>query len=170
MFEIRIYGDPVLRKTAEPVAAFDENLKQFIEEFTQTMIEKDGVGLAANQVGTAVRIAVVDTTAGEKAPYVLINPEIIYSSQEIADEEEGCLSIPTVRLKVKRPAIVTVKALDAGGKEYVVEKAEGLLARALQHEIDHLNGILFVDRVSPLQRRLISGKLKKLAKSGDDKK
>jgi peptide deformylase len=167
MFEIRIYGDPVLRKTAEPVPEFDEKIKQFIEEFILTMREKDGVGLAANQVGEAVRITVVDTSAGEKPPYVLANPEIIYFSKEIADEEEGCLSIPTIRLKVKRPAIVTVKALDADGKEYMIEKAEGLLARALQHEIDHLNGILFVDRVSPLQRRLISGKLKKLAKSGD---
>ncbi|MBN1127864.1 MAG: peptide deformylase [Chitinispirillaceae bacterium] len=170
MFDIRIYGDPVLRKTAQPVTAFDEAFRRFIEEMTVTMREKDGVGLAANQVGEAIRVAVIDPTAGEKEPYVLVNPEIIAHSKEIADEEEGCLSIPTIRLNVKRPARVTVKALDSEGKEYTIENAEGILARAIQHEIDHLNGILFVDRVSPLQRRLVAGKLKKLAKSGDKAK
>ena len=146
MFDIRIYGDPVLRKTAQPVTAFDEALKRFIEEMTATMREKDGVGLAANQVGQAIRVAVIDPTAGEREPFV------------------------TIRLKVKRPARVSVKASDAEGKEYTIENAEGILARAIQHEIDHLNGIMFVDRVSPLQRRLVAGKLKKLAKSGDQEK
>jgi peptide deformylase len=167
MFDIRIYGDPVLRKTAQPVTAFDEALKRFVEEMSATMRVKDGVGLAANQVGQAVRIAVIDPTAGEKEPFVLINPEIVNFSKEIVDEEEGCLSIPTIRLKVKRPVRVSVKAFDVDGKEYTIENAEGILARAIQHEIDHLNGIMFVDRVSPLQRRLVAGKLKKLAKSGD---
>lgn len=168
MFEIRIYGDPVLRKTAQPVTVFDEALRRFIDEMTVTMREKDGVGLAANQVGEAVRVAVIDPTGGEKAPFVLINPEIVFSSKEILDEEEGCLSIPTIRLKVKRSARVSVKALDADGKAYTIENADGILARAIQHEIDHLNGIMFVDRVSPLQRRLVAGKLKKLARSGDE--
>ena len=169
MFNIRIYGDPVLRKTAVPVTSFDDTLKRFVEEMTVTMREKDGVGLAANQVGKAIRVVVVDPTAGEREPYVLINPELTNLSRETIDEEEGCLSIPTIRLKVKRPKVVSAKALDASGKEVAIEKAEGVLARALQHELDHLNGILFVDRVSLLQRRLVSTKLKTLAKSGDEK-
>lgn len=170
MFEIRIFGDPILRKTSAPVTVFDERLKKFIEEMTVTMREKDGLGLAANQVGQAIRIATIDPTAGEREPYILINPEITYQSKEMIEEEEGCLSVPTIRLKVKRHQIVSVKAFDARGTAYTIEKTEGILARALQHEIDHLNGILFVDRVSPLQRRLVDGKLKKLAKSGDEKK
>lgn len=169
MFEVRIYGDPVLRKTAVPVTAFDDRLKTFVEEMTVTMREKDGVGLAANQVGEAIRVAVIDPTGGEKEPFVLINPEIVSQSKETVDDEEGCLSIPTIRLKVKRAKTVTAKALDLFGREYTIENAEGILARALQHEIDHLNGIMFVDRVSPLQRRLVAGKLKKLANSGGEK-
>jgi peptide deformylase len=167
MFEIRIYGDPVLRKTAKKVTVFNEELKQFSREMAETMRAKDGVGLAATQVGKSVQFAVVDVTAGEKEPFVLINPEIIWSSTEIADEEEGCLSVPAIRLKVKRPASVSVRALDINGKAYTIEKAEGVMARALQHETDHLNGVLFIDRVSLLQRKLISGKLRKLANSGD---
>jgi peptide deformylase len=170
VFEIRIYGDPVLRRTGKKVTEFDEELRKFIEEMTVTMREKDGVGLAATQVGKSIQLAVVDVTQGQQPVLVLINPEIVWSSEEIADEEEGCLSVPTIRLKVKRPAIVSVKALDAKGREYLIEKAEGILARALQHEIDHLNGVLFIDRVSLLQRKLASGKLKKLANSGDQKK
>jgi peptide deformylase len=169
MFEIRIYGDPILRKTAIPVTSFDNTLKRFVEEMTVTMRTKDGIGLAANQVGKAIRVVVIDPTAGEREPYVLINPELTYLSDETIDEEEGCLSIPTIRLKVRRSKVVSAKALDADGKEILIEKAEGILARALQHEIDHLNGIMFVDRVSLLQRRLVSAKLKKLAKSGDEK-
>jgi peptide deformylase len=169
MFEIRIYGDPILRKTAIPVTSFDNTLKRFVEEMTVTMRTKDGIGLAANQVGKAIRVVVIDPTAGEREPYVLINPELTCLSDETIDEEEGCLSIPTIRLKVRRSKVVSAKALDADGKEILIEKAEGILARALQHEIDHLNGIMFVDRVSLLQRRLVSAKLKKLAKSGDEK-
>lgn len=169
MFDIRIYGDPVLRKAGKAVTVFDEKLKQFALEMVETMREKDGVGLAATQVGKSIRFAVVDTTAGEQEPFILINPEVIWSSAEIVDEEEGCLSVPTIRLKVKRPASVSVGALDLSGKPYVIEKACGVLARALQHEIDHLNGVLFIDRVSLLQRRLITGKLKKLANSGEEK-
>ena len=169
MFDIRIYGDPILRKTAVPVTSFDDTLKRFVEEMILTMREKDGVGLAANQVGKAIRVVVIDPTAGEKDPYVLINPELTYLSGETDDDEEGCLSVPTIRLKVNRSKVVSAKAFDANGKEVVIEKAEGIFARALQHELDHLNGILFVDRVSLLQRRLVGGKLKKLAKSGDEK-
>jgi peptide deformylase len=170
VFEIRIYGDPVLRKTAQAITGFDEELRRFAEEMTVAMREKDGVGLAATQVGKSVQLAVIDTTAGERSPIVLVNPRIIYSSEDLAEEEEGCLSVPTIRLPVKRPSCVTVTALDIDGREYSVDKASGLLARVLQHEIDHLNGILFIDRISPLQRKLISGKLRKLAKSGGKEK
>jgi peptide deformylase len=168
MFEIRIYGDPILRMTGKPVTAFDAELKEFIDRLTVTMREKDGVGLAAPQVGRSIKLAVIDATGGERPPLVLINPKITYAFNELVEEEEGCLSIPTIRLNVKRPARVSVKALDGAGKEFTIEQAEGLLARVLQHEIDHLNGIMFVDHLSPLQRGLISGKLKKLAKSGGE--
>ena len=132
------------------------------------MRELEGVGLAANQIGKSIDMAVIDVTGGEKTPFYLVNPKIIDASEELVEEEEGCLSVPTIRLPVKRHKCVSVKAWDASGREYVIEKAEGLLARALQHEIDHLNGILFFDHVSHLQRQLISGKLKKLAKSGGE--
>jgi peptide deformylase len=168
--DIRIYGDPVLRKTAEPVGSFDKELRRFADEMMATMREKDGVGLAATQVGRTLQLAVIDVTRGENDPFVLINPHITFSSSDLIEEEEGCLSIPTIRLQVKRPSIVSVKAYDIDGKEYVIEQGTGLMARALQHEIDHLNGIFFIDHVSPLQRRLLSGKLKKLAKSGGSKK
>jgi peptide deformylase len=170
VFEIRIYGDPVLRKTAKQVAAFNEELASFADEMVEIMREKDGVGLAATQLGKLIQLAVIDVTAGEQKPIHLINPVITFSSEELVEEEEGCLSIPAIRLKVKRPAIVSVKAQDLRGKNFCIEKAEGLLARALQHEIDHLNGIMFIDHVSLLQRKLIASKLKKLAKPGGEKK
>ncbi|MBN2189415.1 MAG: peptide deformylase [Chitinispirillaceae bacterium] len=169
-FDIRIYGDPVLRKTAETVRVFDEGLQRFTKEMVEAMLEKDGVGLAANQVGRPVQCAVIDVTRGENDPLVLINPVIFFSSDDLVEEEEGCLSIPTIRLPVKRPLTVSAKAQDINGREYAIERATGLLARALQHEIDHLNGILFIDHLSPLRRRLISGALKKLAKTGGSKK
>ena len=153
MFEIRIYGDPVLRKTAEPVRSFDRELRRFAGEMIATMREKDGVGLAATQVGESIKLAVIDVSRGENDPVVLINPVIFFSSVDLVEEEEGCLSIPTVRLKVKRPSIVSVKAQDFDGKEFVIEQSTGLLARALQHEIDHLNGILFIDRMSEATER-----------------
>ncbi len=162
---IRIYGDPVLRKKARPARAFDKHLKGLVKEMVSTMREKDGVGLAAPQIGESVRLALVDPSGGEKDPYVLVNPEITFSSEEREDYEEGCLSVPDINLKVNRPSRVSVKAFDENGVEYVIENADGLLARALQHEIDHLDGILFVDRVSPVLRQLVAGKLKKLAKS-----
>jgi peptide deformylase len=170
VFEIRIFGDPVLRKTAKQVTVFNEELKRFAGEMVETMRDKDGVGLAATQVGKLIQLAVIDVTAGEQEPIYLINPVLTYSSEEIVEQEEGCLSIPTIRLKVKRPGRVSVQAQDLCGKTVSIEQAEGLLARVLQHEIDHLNGIMFVDHVSLLQRKLISSKLKKLAKPGGEKK
>jgi peptide deformylase len=164
VFEVRLYGDPVLRKKAIPVVSFDEKLKTFVKGMIETMIEQDGVGLAAPQVGESIRLVVIDPTGGVSDPYVLINPEITFLSDEKADADEGCLSLPDITLKVNRPVRVSVKALDENGKEYIIENAEGLLARALQHEIDHLEGLMIVDHVSALQRKMISGKLKKMAK------
>lgn len=169
MFEIRFYGDPVLRKTALPVTVFDSNLKKFVDEMIETMLEKDGVGLAASQVGESVRIAVIDTTGGEQEPIVLINPEFIYKSEELEEAEEGCLSLPGINLNVTRPKIVSVRASNVEGQEFVITDADGLLARALQHEIDHLNGIMIIDHISHLQKKMLSTRLKKLNKTESEK-
>ena len=169
MADIRIYGDPILRKNAEEVTVFDDKLRAFVNQMKKDMHESDGVGLAAPQVGRSTRLCVVDPTAGEEEPYVLINPEIVYFSKEEEDYNEGCLSVPDITLPIKRPCVISVCAKDEKGKEYTLEKVEGLLARAIQHETDHLNGILFVDRASVVRRQLISGKLKKLAKSHHNK-
>jgi peptide deformylase len=166
MQRIRVYGDSVLRKTALQVEVFDDRLRSFIDEMTETMLVADGVGLAANQVGEALQVAVIDTTGGEQPAIVLVNPVITEKSDDIEEADEGCLSVPGITLPVKRPARVTVEAVDQFGKPYCIKDASGLLARALQHEIDHLNGILFIDHVSALQRTMVSGKLKKLAKTG----
>jgi peptide deformylase len=165
MYTVRIYGDPVLRKQAEPVTKFDKQLAAFAEEMVATMHERDGVGLAAPQVGKSIAVVVVSKERGDESPYVLVNPQITYASEQTEESEEGCLSIPELNAKVCRPSIVSVSAQDTAGKPVTIEMAGGLLARALQHEIDHLCGIMFIDRTSILQRQLLSGKLKKLAKS-----
>ncbi len=165
MADIRIYGDPVLRKKAEPVTVFNDELEAFIEQMKGDMYESEGIGLAAPQVGRSIRLTVIDTTSGEQEPYVLINPEIIYFSEDKEDYDEGCLSVPDITVSINRPSVVTVRALNEDGSEYILDKVDGLLARAVQHEVDHLDGILFIDRATPVRRQLISGKLKKLAKS-----
>jgi peptide deformylase len=157
------YGDQVLRKTAGPVEKFDGELAGLAAGMIEAMRAADGVGLAAPQVGVPLRLMVVDASYGESEPYVLANPEIIYASEEEAEDDEGCLSLPGITVAVNRPARVSVSAQDAKGEPYVIENAEGLLARALQHENDHLNGILLIDHVSPVQRTMLSGKLKKIS-------
>jgi peptide deformylase len=164
MFEVFTYGHPVLRQVAEPVTVFDDQLKRFVDEMVETMHQEDGVGLAAPQVGRSIRLAVIDATAGESPPIVFINPRITWFSEEVGDYDEGCLSIPNISIDVSRPVSVSVEAQDVQGNPFVIEKATGLLARAIQHEYDHLEGILFVDKISALQKQLLSGKLKKLAK------
>jgi peptide deformylase len=166
MLQVRIFGDPILRKTAKRIDQFDEKLIVFIDEMMETMKVADGVGLAANQVGKEMQLVVIDVTGGEEAPIVLINPVITEKSENMEECDEGCLSLPDISLPVKRHATVSVTAQDRHGNEFSIEKAEGFLARALQHEIDHLKGILFIDHVSSLQRTMISGKLKRLAKTG----
>ncbi len=165
MANIRIYGDPILRKKAQSISEFDEELKAFAIQMKNDMYESEGIGLAAPQVGKSVRLVVVDVTAGEQEPYVMINPDIFYFSEEKDNYDEGCLSIPDITLTVTRPSIISVRAQDENGDEYTLENIDGLFARAVQHEIDHLDGMLFGDRASPVRRQLISGKLKKLAKS-----
>ena len=163
MQELRYYGDPVLRKTAAPVEVFDDGLRSLVEEMIEALHNANGVGLAAPQIGVSSRVVVIDTEYGEAPPRVLINPEIISASEEKVTEDEGCLSLPGISLDVKRAAQLSVKAQNEKGEEYTIENASGLLAKALQHEIDHLNGILFIDHVSAVQRGLLRGKLKKIS-------
>jgi len=162
MRDIVYYGDPILRKKAKPVVAFNAQIGSLVEDMIETMMANDGIGLAAPQVGESKRIVVIDTTRGEIPPLVFVNPEIIFASEELEDREEGCLSFPDIHLNIKRPAVVSVKAFDASGKEFLIENASDLLARAIQHEIDHLDGLLIIDHVTLLQRKLLSGKLKKI--------
>ncbi|MDR2577496.1 MAG: peptide deformylase [Chitinispirillales bacterium] len=163
MLKLHCYGEPVLRKTAAPVEKFDEELGDLAAAMLETMRREDGVGLAAPQVGVSVRLIVIDTGSGApEEPYVLANPEIIEASDEKMTEDEGCLSLPGITFTVTRPARVTVSAQNEKGEPCVIKDAEGLLSKALQHELDHLNGILSVDHVSSIQRTLLRGKLKKI--------
>lgn len=159
--EIRILGDPVLRARAEPVAVVDDDVRTLIDDMLETMYAADGVGLAAPQVGVGKRVIVVDVRDPDAPPFALVNPEIVEASEELDRGEEGCLSIPGLRDIVERPASVVVEGLDRDGKPRRIE-ATGLLARALQHEVDHLDGILFIDRVSPLKRQMLLNRWKKL--------
>jgi peptide deformylase len=159
--EIVTVPHPVLHQPAEPI----ENINQQIVELAKTMVETmyaaPGIGLAAPQINQSVRLITIDLTVGEKDDQliIMINPEIL--EKEGADvQEEGCLSVPDIQEKVKRPLRVLVKGYDLDGRERKIE-AEGLLARVFCHEVDHLDGILFIDRLSPLKRSLIRKKLRK---------
>ncbi len=163
---IRTYPDPVLRVKTARIEKIDNTLDQLIQDMVETMHAAPGVGLAANQVGVSLQLAVIDLSSRENDEQrhplmVIINPEILSSEGAIV-EDEGCLSIPDYSEKVKRAAKVTVRAQDSTGKPFEVT-AEGLLAKALQHEIDHLNGVLFIDRLSPLKKNIFKRRLKKLA-------
>jgi len=156
LLDLHLLGSPVLREESRPVAVVDEEVRQFVADLFETMYASRGIGLAANQVGVARRVAVVDAE-GEKL--VLINPTILEASgREIG--EEGCLSIPDLFADVTRPDRIVLEATDQDGTRYRRELA-GLPARAVQHEIDHLDGILFLDHLSPLKRRRLLGKWKK---------
>jgi peptide deformylase len=161
---VRIYGDPVLRQRAAEVTAHDDELRQLVADLRETMHAYHGVGLAANQVGVAQRVAVVDVPIDDerRAAYTLVNPEIVSrSGSEVG--EEGCLSIPGIYDDVTRSTRVEVRALDEAGRPFELI-AEGYLARAIQHEIDHLDGVLFVDRLSPLKRQFLRRALESLAR------
>ena len=165
--EIVKYPDPVLAKPGEPVTEFDDKLKILVEEMFESMYAAHGIGLAAPQIGLSKRITVIDVNF-KKDPadqLVLINPEIIEREGQ-QYEEEGCLSLPDIRDKVKRAAKVKVRAQNVEGEWFEIE-GEELLSRAFQHEIDHLDGILFIDRLSRLKKDLTVRKIKKLIKNGE---
>ena len=161
LLEIRLMGDPVLREEAAEVPGVDEELRALARDMFDTMYEADGVGLAANQVGVLKRIIVVDPREQGVTPMALVNPRVVSTGEETDRAEEGCLSIPGVREVVERDATVVVEALNLDGETVRIE-ADGLHARVLLHEIDHLNGVLFLDRVSPLKRKMALKKWKKV--------
>jgi len=164
--EIRKFPDPVLRRKTDRITSINGTIERLIDDMVETMHAAPGVGLAANQVGVSLQVAVIDLSTREEKEkrhplLVIINPEIL-SRQGSVVEEEGCLSIPEYAEKVKRAARVKVRAQDRTGNVFELE-AEGLLAKALQHEIDHLNGLLFIDRLSPLKKSIFKRRLKKMA-------
>lgn len=167
IYPIVKYGDPVLEKPAEKVTVFDDELQKLLDDMFESMYAAHGVGLAAPQIGISKRIAVIDVTFKEdpNAKLVLINPEIIHAEGRLT-QQEGCLSLPEFREKVTRPLRVTVRAQDAKGN-WFEKTGEDLLARALQHETDHLNGRLYIHHISALKRDLIRRKVRKLVKEGE---
>ena len=168
LLPILIYPDAVLRKPARLVTPADaEEVRSLVPSMLATMYKAPGIGLAANQIGSLLRVVVVDVAPKEEpAPIALINPEIIAKSDELATQEEGCLSIPELYAEVTRPARVKIRYQDVQGVKKEIE-ADGLLAACLQHEIDHLNGVLFVDYLSALKRNMM---LRKLAKAQKEQK
>jgi peptide deformylase len=161
--KVKVLGDPVLRKEAAEVVAYDEGLRSLVRDMFETMYHEEGIGLAAPQVGVSQRVIVLDLRREDHddEPIALVNPRLTWKSTETAKQTEGCLSIPGLEEIVERPAKVRVEAHDPEGEPIEME-ADDLLARALQHEIDHLDGILFIDRVSALKRRMLLKKWKKL--------
>ena len=160
-----ILPDPILREASRPVAQVDDRLRKFAKDMLDTMYDAPGIGLAAIQVGEPLRMLVVDLAkeGEEPQPQVYVNPEVLGSGEGRSIYEEGCLSIPDYYAEVERPASVRVSYLDLQGKQHEVE-ADGLLATCLQHEIDHLNGVLFIDHISKLKRDMVVRKFRKLAK------
>ena len=159
---IHLLGSPVLREASVPVAEVTEEVRRLVDDMFETMDAAEGVGLAANQVGLALRIAVVDA---EGSRFAMINP-VIHEASGKESEEEGCLSIPDVYAEVTRPERVVLEAIGRDGLPFRIE-AGGLKARAIQHEIDHLDGILFLDRLSPMKRRLLVAKYRREHKEGE---
>ena len=161
---VRMYGDPVLRQKARDVAEVDETVRELIADMRETMHAYNGVGLAANQIGVLQRVLVVDVPVGDerRERHALVNP-VLDQRSGAENEEEGCLSIPGVYEDVKRAQTVRVRALDEHGKPVEIV-ADGYFARALQHEVDHLDGVLFVDRLSLLKRQFLRHQLDALAR------
>jgi len=159
---VRKYGDPALRKKCEPVTVFDDELKKFAENMFSIMKSAKGLGLAAPQVGDTRRLFMIDLSGQDfdAEPIILVNPEIETSDGEEA-VEEGCLSFPGLYLEINRAKKIKVKFQDVEGQTHRIE-ATGLAARAIQHENDHLNGVLFIDHLSSIERDLLAGKLKKI--------
>lgn len=163
--EILKFPEPVLKRKAAPVISFDEELQLLIDDMVETMYAAPGVGLAAPQVGVSHRLAVIDVSSREEQYplIVLINPSILKSQGEV-DFEEGCLSIPEYTARVTRAEQIIVGCLDRDGNKVELE-ADGLLSIAIQHEIDHLDGLLFIDRISPIKREFFKKRYRKIAKA-----
>lgn len=162
VLDVLLYPEENLAKVCEPVSQVDDTLRTFIDDMFETMYDHEGIGLAAPQVNVLKRVITIDIEGDKSNQLVLINPEIIESSGETGIEE-GCLSIPGCRALVPRKETLTVKALNRNGESFTLE-ADGLLAICIQHEIDHLNGVLFVDHISALKRQRIREKMLKLKK------
>jgi peptide deformylase len=163
---LTVDGDlPVLKTKSAPVGHVDDAVRTLIDDMLETMYAAPGIGLAAIQVGEPVRVLVMDLSRGEdpKTPRCFVNPEIVWSSEELYTYEEGCLSVPEIYDEVERPAKVRVRYLDYDGNA-VEEEAEGLFAVCIQHEIDHLDGVLFIDHLSRLKRNRAVAKVKKAAR------
>ena len=167
--DILIIPDKRLRQVSEPIKKIDAGIRKLVEDMFETMYDAPGIGLAAIQVGVPQRVVTMDLSKKEDhaEPAVFINPEIVWSSQEKSVYEEGCLSIPDVHEDVERPAKVRIRYLDLDGKPHE-EEAEGLYATCIQHEVDHLNGKLFIDRISKLKRDRIVKKFTKAAKRAEE--
>ncbi len=167
--EIIILPDPRLRLVSEPVKNIDDTIRRLVDDMFETMYEAPGIGLAAIQIGEPRRVITIDLAKKDEThkAQVFINPEILWTSEERATYEEGCLSIPEYYEEVERPAQVKVKYRDLEGAEREVE-ATGLLATCLQHEIDHINGVLFIDHLSKLKRSRVIKRFTKAAKRADD--
>ena len=161
---IKFHPDPVLRVKCATVQTFDEELKRLAQDMIQTMNSAPGVGLAACQIGREIRLAIVDPSAGEdpNSLHVLVNPEVIDDRGRVVDDE-GCLSIPGITEKVARPSYVKIEAQDLEGQTFVLE-GEELMARVICHEVDHLNGVLFIDRLTGLRKEKVKRKMKRLAR------
>jgi peptide deformylase len=161
------YPEPVLQQPGEPVTEFDSDLRKFIADMFETMYAAQGIGLAAPQVGVSKRITVIDLSSAKEPAkkMVLINPEVIFREGKLY-EEEGCLSFPEIREKVVRSAKVRIRAQDEYGKWFEAE-GEELLSRCMQHEIDHLDGMLFIFRISSLKRDLALRKIRKMQRAGE---
>lgn len=161
IYEIRKYGDPILREVAQKVEKIDDEILEILDSMVETMYETKGVGLAAPQVGISKRIFVCDQ--GDGVIRKVINPVITPLTEKLIDCEEGCLSVPGIYKKVQRPEKIRVEYMNEKGEE-VTEEIEGFLAIVMQHEYDHLDAVLFVDRISPIAKRMISKKLQTLKK------
>jgi len=165
-----IYDDPVLRRKAKPVRQVDDDLRKLAADMMETMHLDHGIGLAANQVGSLQRIIVVDVSGMEESPdvppLVMLNPEVLREEGSWI-MEEGCLSIPDIREEVERPELIRVRVKDLDSKDHEIEAA-GILSRVILHEIDHLNGVLFIDRLGAMKRKLLRGRLNKIRRGEYD--
>lgn len=167
LLEIKKLGCPVLRKQAQPVGTVTEDVQRLVEEMFETMYAAEGIGLAAPQVGVSRRVIVVDVGPHDASaePMALINPEVLWLSEETAANEEGCLSLPGISGDVKRASRIRVRALNPEGEPFEVALSD-MAARVVQHEIDHLEGVLVIDRFNAVRRNLLRGQLRKLKKEG----